>query len=343
MRSEKGQVGAEVSQGADPQGEESAVLVEGKLGRRDIVARLVVGQKSFRAIAGPLHGPSQLLGRVQAEDVLAVGSAPHSEGAAHVVTDHAQPVLRHVQDGLGHRLAHAVRPLGTGVERKAFLELVVLADAGAGLHRCDRDAADHELESRDVMSLVECRIGGGPVTLLEHEADVVRALLPNRDRTVVQHFRGRGGGRQNLVVDLHLLGRGTRLDLPARHHECHVVADEPHPIGAQGRVPGQVHRRPVGTVPGHRAWDIAEPRARDVLTRIDREHARRRRRLRAIYRSYPGVSVRRTHHVPVQLIRPVEVVGVPAAAPEQPRVLPAWDSLSDSELAHRRPRRASRG
>ena len=337
MRPEQREVGAEIGDRGDAECEERPVLVQRELGGRDVVARLVVGHEALGAVAGPLHGSAQLLRRVEAKDVLAIGAGSHAERAAHVVADHAQLVLRHMQDRLGHRLSHAVRALGAGIERVALLELVVLADAGARLHRRDGDAADGEIQGGDVIGLLERRVGRRLVALLEDEADIVRALVPDGGRAVLQRVRGVRDRGQGLVVDLDQLGGVARLGVGLGDHEGGVVADQADAVLAQRRVGRREHGRAVGLVARHGAGNVAEPGGRDIDAGIDRENARRRLRRRGVDRGDPGVRVRRANHESVRLTGAIDVIGIPAAAAQQPRVFPPGNPLSDAEFGHVRP------
>ena len=91
------QIGAGVDGREHAEAEEVAVLVERELGVGDVVARLRVGQKCFRARAHPFHRPAGQLGGEQHQRHLVVDRRLHAEAAADVAGDHAHLVLGHLE------------------------------------------------------------------------------------------------------------------------------------------------------------------------------------------------------------------------------------------------------
>ena len=73
-------------------------------------------------------------------------------------------------------------------------------------------------------------IGRGLVAVQMHEADVVRAVVPDPRRARRHASGGRDHRRQRFVVDLDQLGRIHRLQVGLRHHEGDVIADPAHPF-----------------------------------------------------------------------------------------------------------------
>ena len=115
-RGEEAEVGAEVGVGLGAEGEEHAVLVEGELDLRRVVAALGVGDEGLGAAGGPFHRPAEELGGAGDEGLLAVVEDLRAEAAADVRGDDAQLGLGDAEDEGAHQEADDVRVLAGGEE-----------------------------------------------------------------------------------------------------------------------------------------------------------------------------------------------------------------------------------
>ena len=246
--------------------EEIAVLVERKLGVGDVVARLAVAEERFRARRDPLHRTAGDLGRPQHQRRFVVDRALHAERAADVAGDDAHLVLRHLEHELAQLLAEGEVALQRGVDGVVIVVLAIDADRAARLHARRGDAVDHEVMLDDLVGLGEGGVGLGLVAFQMHEADVVRAVVPDQRRARLDRLRGRDDRRQRLVVDLDQLGRVHRLVHGLGDHEGDVVADPAHAVARQRAVARPVERRAVAalrarTAPaGRRSRNCPSPR-----------------------------------------------------------------------------------
>ena len=156
---ERRQVGADIGEDRNAQAEEAALGVERQLGARDVIAALIVGDETFRAILLPFHRPRDLAARPDHERMLGIDESLHAEAAADIGRDQAQLVLRQFQHDLGQRIAHEMRALGRGVERRAAACRIVIGDGVARLHGIDHDAVVEKVERDDVRRLGERGVG----------------------------------------------------------------------------------------------------------------------------------------------------------------------------------------
>ena len=172
---------------------------------------------------------------------------------------------------LGAERMHALQ---RGVDGVAILGRVVVAEAAARLHARGGDAVDHQAMLDDVIGLGERGFGRGLVAEQLHEADIVRAILPDPRRAVGASVRGRHDGGQRLVVDDDQLGRVERLVIGLRHHEGDVVADPARPVLGQRRIrrPEDAAVAPLQSI-GHR--QVAPSRGLPVFAGEHGEHAGR--------------------------------------------------------------------
>ena len=116
---ERRQVSADIGEDRNAQAEEAAFVVERQLGACDVVAALIVGDETFRAVLLPFHRPRNLAARPHHERVLGIDEGLHAKAAADIGRDQAQLVLRYFEHELGERVAHEMRALRRGVERRA--------------------------------------------------------------------------------------------------------------------------------------------------------------------------------------------------------------------------------
>src|ERR1700730_4247870 len=83
------QIGTEIGQGRDAQGEEVARLIERHLGMRDIVAALIIGEERLAALADPAPWTAEPPSRPQHEDIFGVDGVLEAEAAADIADEDA--------------------------------------------------------------------------------------------------------------------------------------------------------------------------------------------------------------------------------------------------------------
>ena len=97
--------------GVRADGEHTAARIEGHLAMNHLIAPVGVAHDGFRATGNPFHRAADTARRPQHQRILRIGRALESEAAAHIVGDHANARLGHVQHVLSEHVAHAVRVL----------------------------------------------------------------------------------------------------------------------------------------------------------------------------------------------------------------------------------------
>ena len=219
--------------------------IQRQLGRRDIVAAVLVGDEGLAAVGRPSDGPPQPLRRPEHQRHLRVHAAAHAEAAADLARHHAHVALRHAQD-VREDGAAAVRALDARVQRVAGRAPVVLADGGAGLERRDRHAGDREVEPGHVGRGGEGAIDGLAGAGLPDERDIVGGLVPDRRRARAPGIGRRGHRGQRLVLDVHQRRGVGRLLRRLRDHQDHGIADVADPPAGQRRTRRGERRRAAG-------------------------------------------------------------------------------------------------
>ena len=177
---EQRHVGAEIGVGFDAQPGDLVVLVEGHFGLGEVIAAVRVGQERFGAIAGPFHGPSDLLGGPQRHHLFRIDEDLGAEAAADVGRDHAQLVLgRDVVERRQHE-TRDMRVLRGRIESEVLFRGVVIRDCRARLHRVRHQAVVGDVERDDIGGRFERRVGGGFVAdgpVVDHVARRFRMQL----------------------------------------------------------------------------------------------------------------------------------------------------------------------
>ena len=290
------------------------------------VARLGVGDEGLRARRLPVHRPAELLGGHQHRDVFGIDRGLHAEGAAHVLGDHPQFLVRHAHDR-GRLAAQGVGALRAGVQRIAIACRVVVAGGAARLHRRHHQALMGDGHARDMRRLVDDVVD---------RALVLRVLGPSRpvDDEIARRLRMKlrvrlHGGveidhrRQLLVFHLHLLGGVQRLGGGFRHHHGDRIADMHRPSRRERRAERHHHLGAAAADDGRVARDAADAGRLDVLAREHRQHALGGARGVRLHRDDAGVRVRRAHERGIGLVRQPRVVDETAGAADERVVLDA--------------------
>ena len=89
------QISADVGDGLDLQAQELAILGQSKGRFRHIVARLRIGQKTFRAGRCPFDRTADDFGRKERERDFIIDARLHAEGAANIAGNHMHFAFRH--------------------------------------------------------------------------------------------------------------------------------------------------------------------------------------------------------------------------------------------------------
>ena len=246
--------------------ENLAVLVERELAVIDHLAAVMVGQHALGARGDPFHRPAQLARRPQHQRIVGERPALQAEAAADVGRDHADLVLRHVEDV---RRAPCARRADSATRCRACRNR---------RRRCSRRwrraAPSTPATSRlfSTRSLTTCLALAKAASVAAWSPNIRRkALLPVGLSSQTLGASGLAASsmfdhrRQRLVVDLDQFGGVARLRQRLGDHEGDAVADEAHLVGrpaAAGRCGGPWARRnPPAS--GARSWRRAcRPRHR---------------------------------------------------------------------------------
>ena len=116
IRRELREIGAEIAENVDAQGEKPALLVERHLGGGDVVAALRVADEMLGPVGLPAHGSPQAPRGFENERIFAIDEALGAEAAADVLGDDAQLVRRDLQHAFGDEIAQPVRALAARVQ-----------------------------------------------------------------------------------------------------------------------------------------------------------------------------------------------------------------------------------
>ncbi len=308
--------------------------IHGELGARKMVAALVVADETLRAVRLPFHRTSQLARSPDHERVLGIDEGLHAEAAADVGRDRAQFSLRHLQDGVGERVADEGRALRAGVEGRAIGLGVVVADGVARLHRVRHHAVVDDFDRGDARSAGKGGFGrreiAAVVVPVEHDVpgDVVeqlrRAGLDRRAR--VDH------GRQRLIFDLDRLGGVAGLMQLLGHHERHRLSRMANLADREHR-PRRVVARGAVTVRQRRdAGHVAKTVGRHILAGEQEQHARHAAGPCCVQACDPRVRRRRAKHMGMHHARQNDIVGIAAPAGDEPKIFEPPQRLADREF-----------
>ena len=273
-----------------------------------------------------MHRPPDLARAHQHRDVLRIDRRLHAEGAADILRDHPQFVVRHAHDG-GCLAAQGVGALRAGVQRVAAALLVMDAGGAARFHRGHHQALVGDADARDMRRLGDDAGNLAFVLLVGRRARPVDAEIARRVRKKL-HLAGHGGfqvdhRRQFLVVDRDLLGSVLRRGARFRHHHGHRIADV-HDYVARERGAERHHHLGAAASDDRRvARDAGNAGRLDVLGGEHRQHVFGLQRRFGMDRQHAGVGMRRAHEGGVGLVRQPRVVHEAAIAAHQSVVLDA--------------------
>ena len=227
-----------------------------------------------------------------------------------------------------------MRALQSGVERVAPVGGMIVADRAARLHGDGGDPVDHKAMLDAVRRARKGGIGRRLIADQLDETDIVGAIVPHARRVCARRRGGGGDRRQRLVVHLDQLSGIKRLRHGLGHHEGHTVAEPAHAILRQDRIARLVLRRAVAPLEATWNGQIAVAGRLHVGASEYGQDAGRGFGRRNVERLDPGVRVRRAQHHAMHQAGQLDVVGIAAAALDQPRILEARHALTDCEFAH---------
>jgi hypothetical protein len=284
----------------------------------------------------PFHRTSDDPRGGEHDSFLRIRVALHAEAAADIRPDHAQFRFGNMEDRLCQRFANPVRILRAGIERKALIHRVVLANSATGLHRARRHPVVGQPQPHAMCSAHERFLGLRRIAHLQGEADIVRGRVPHRRRALGDCIGKTCDARKDFVVDLDQLRGVASLRERLRDAKSHAIADVPHDLAGEQRAHRAVPFGPAGVLWHKKGRQAAKFMRRNVLAGKDRQHARRTQRLRAVNRLDPRVRVVRVDEDTVGYGGKIDIIQVTAASAEQFAVLYPGQRLAKPSGGHRR-------
>ena len=300
-----------------------------------------VGEQRLAALARPLDRATDAPGGPRHQRELRIERVAGAVVAADLARNDADGAARHAQR-FRQVVLDALAAARAGIERVMIALRVVHGERRARLQRDAGDPVHAGLEPDHVGGAGERGVGGGRIAAVGVDAHVGAGLLPDERRAGGRRLGGADHDRQRLVLHPHRLGAvaGGRRRLGDDHG--HRLAHEPHAVGGQRRVRGDEVLRAVAVrelrlVRVGRNGAVRnrlEPVGGRVGPGEHGKHARRLERGGGVDADDARVGVRRADEARVRLPRRVEVVAVPAAADDQPRVFYAAHGFAEA-LARR--------
>ncbi len=316
-------VGAHVGVRLDAHRGNSAVAVCRQLCLVRLRAAVDRGDEVFAAVLDPLDGMTGPLGRDDRQDVAGVKVDLAAEAATDVARDHANLVLWDARDDRKDE-ARDVRILRRVPDRQLVGAWVPLRDGAARLHGVgDQPLLDEALLDDDL------GIGEGSIDVAVVELPMIIEIAWH----VVMQLRSTRLGclhfvhhhRQRLVVRLDQMHGVARQCGVVRHDGSHSVAGVANAVGRHHRIRRHLQIG-VGQQPdaGHRV-DLA----REVLAGDDRPHAGRDLGLGDIQPGDARMGVGAAHDGHVEHAGQLDVVGVKAAAGNEPGIFAPLDRRAE--------------
>ena len=184
-------------------------------------------------------------------------------------------------------------------------------------------------ERRDVRGAREGGVGRRGVALAPAAHQVARHVVVDQRRIGCEGLRRRDDGGQRLVVDLQRFRRVARLVERAGHDHGDDVADMTHLARRHRQMRG------LAMAVAGRILDLADRRqmadlvGQKVVGGVDRRDAGRGEGRRRVDAGEPRMGVRRAHEQHGQRTGRRGVVGIAAAAGQQPAVLASRQRLAE--------------
>jgi hypothetical protein len=143
-----------------------------------------------------------------------------------------------------------------------------------------------------------------------------------------------GAGGQRVVVHQDRLGRILGGIQAFRHHEGHRIADMAHLAAGEQEARGIGGARAVAVLQAAGMGQGADPVRRQLLRRVDGEHAGHGPRIGGVDGEDRRMGVRAAQQVARGRAGDGEVVRVAALALQETRVLDATQGLAEAEFGH---------
>src|SRR5262245_53684539 len=188
------------------QREETTVGVERELRMGEVIASLIVRNKTFGPARDPAHGTSQPSRGPGDDPLFRIELALVAETAAHVGRHHAQRAFGNAEL-LGHLSANVMRRLRRAVERELLALRIDGADDRAWLDRRPDQAVVDAIDRDHVGGGTQRRAHGGFVAARPAKAYVGSGAGMELRRALSLRRARVGDGGERRVVDLEALGR----------------------------------------------------------------------------------------------------------------------------------------
>ena len=248
--------------------------------------------------------------------------------------DDAELLLGQFEDVLGQHVLEVPGALAGGLEGEAFRGGVVFRERRPAFHRGDDDAVVHHGQARDMGRGVEEGVGLRLVADRPVEDAVLRHLVEDQGLAEVVGGGEVGAGGQRVVVHQDGLGGVLGGTEAFRHHEGHRIADMADLAAGEQEAGGIGGAGAVAVLQAAGMGQGAEPVRRQILRRVDGEHAGHGAGIGGVDGEDRRMGVRAAQQVAGRGAGDGEVVGVAALALQQARVLDATQGLAEAELGH---------
>ena len=193
-------ISAEIGQRLDPQRQETPIAVERKLGARQVIAPLIVGDEAFAPCRDPFDRPVQTPRRPGDDRLLGIMLALVAEAAADIGCDQANAAFGHAEL-LGDIAADVMRHLRRAIERELVARCIRDGQHRSRLDRAADQAVIDEVEPRDVRGLLHRLADGSFVAPRPAKADIAGRGLMQLRRVSRFGDAGIDQSRQGRIVD----------------------------------------------------------------------------------------------------------------------------------------------
>jgi hypothetical protein len=235
---------------------------------------------------------------------------------------------------LGKRVAHVVRTLRGGDERRPAGRGVVIGNGVARLHRVDDDAVVDELERDNARGFGKrsVRRDGVARIVVPVEDCVAGNVVEQRRRAGSDRILDLSDRRQRFVLDLDSLRRITRSGQGLGHDQHDRLANVAHLAERKHGTRRVVPRLAVAADERGRAGNVTETVRAYLLAAGHPQHACHATRRGWIDAPDPRVCHRRAQHEGMRHARQDDVVCVSALTGDQAQVLMTQHGLTDAEF-----------
>ena len=263
------------------------------------------------------------------EDLEAEAAADIAGANAHLLGLHAER--------LGNLLGNADRPLRSAPDIQRAVLRPRRGDHRPCFHRIDDDPVvdNVDLENFAVIGLCrrgQRRVGARMVARHPVEGDVVRIFVIKLRRPVCDRRIDVGNRRHAVIADVDQFKRVMRGCRVLRHHDGDNVAGGPVHPAHHRRVRDKRHLLAILVPKAILAMDFADAVGIQIRLRGDKMNAVERRRAGGIDRHEPGMRKRRPQERHGKPFAGFQIIRIPTASGQKPRVLQPWNGLTDAEF-----------